>query len=396
VPKLTQIPLDGIVAVSLVILVGWAGQISLGQFGLVGISAGVIGGLVANHNIDFFAAIMLAALLGAATSLLIGLPALRTQGLYLAVATLAFAAAVEGYILRPDFLGKHFLPEDGNRVTPPVLWERIDINTNHRFYFVSVIFLGLSMLAARSFRKNRSGRVLIAVRDNQRAAPAYAINLARNKLAAFAISGSLAAIAGALIAYQLGSIDFGSYGMVASVKIFIYTVVGGLTSIGGAVAGAAIFGLLNLFGDDLLSGLSFLSTGVGVLVVLLFLPGGLAELFFRWRDTFLRWVADRHDLLVPSLVADKLLLDDKKAEDSVIEAAEHHVEEVDSFDVVDGPEILCPVCAEVIPVERAPAHEHFRVSSLDVPEASDPDDDSAAASNGGGRSRLARARGGRR
>lgn len=412
VPKLTQIPLDGIVAVSLVILVGWAGQISLGQFGIVGISAGVVGGLVANHNIDFFAALLLAALLGAATSLLIGLPALRTQGLYLAVATLAFAAAVEGYILRPDFLGEHFLPRGGARITPPVLWERWDINTDVRFYFVSVFFLGLTMLAARSFRRNRSGRVLIAVRDNQRAAPAYGINLARNKLAAFAISGSLAAIAGLLIAYQQGSIDAGSYGMIPSVKIFIYTVVGGLTSVGGAVAGAVIFGILNLFGDDLLTGLSFLSTGVGVLVVLLFLPGGLAELFFKGRDSFLRWVANRHDLLVPSLFADKLVLEEgnaekRYAEDNVISAAEQHVEEVDSFDVVDSPDILCPVCFEILSAELAGAHEHLRVggpSESDTNGASDDDDDLDIVEpedldipvSGGGATRLARVRRARR
>lgn len=398
VPKLTSIPLDAIVAVSLVILVGWAGQISLGQFGLVGISAGVIGGLAANHNIDFFLAIILGALLGAFVSLLIGLPALRVQGLYLAVATLAFAAAVEGYVLRPDFLGKHFLPRGSNLVTPPVLWQRIDTNTPIRFYFLSLTFLGLAILCARSFRKNRSGRVLIAVRDNQRAAPAYAINLASSKLAAFAISGALAAVAGVLIAYQQTSIDQSPYGMIPSVKIFIYTVVGGLTSVGGAVAGAIIFGLLSLFGDDLMRGLSFLSTGVGVLVILLFLPGGLAELFFKWRDNFLRWVANRHDILVPSLVADKLVVDEKE-QAGVIEAAEQHVEEVESFDIVNVPEIMCPVCAMVLTLDQAATHEHLRADGHG--DQTDGNEDwmpepVGATNGGGGRRRLGRARSGRR
>lgn len=399
VGKLTLIPLDGIIAVSLVILVGWAGQISLGQFGLVGISAGVVGGLVANHNIDFFAAIVLAVLLGAGVAVLLGLPALRVQGLYLAVATLAFAAAVEGYVLQPNFLGDHFLPRGTNRITPPVLWERWDTNTVHRFYALSLVFLVVAMLVARSFRKNRSGRVLIAVRDNQRAAPAYSINLARNKLAAFAISGGLAGLAGILIAYQVQSVDYQSYGMTASVQIFIYTVVGGLTSIGGAVAGAALFGALNLFGDDLLEGLSFLSTGVGVLVVLLFLPGGLAELFFRIRDSFLRKVADRHGILVPSLVADKRVEDDdKKAQDNAIEAAEQLVEEAGSFDLITSPEILCPVCSEVLTLEAASAHDHLRVdhrAQLDV-SADEVFNGDEPPSPAGGRSRLARARAGRK
>jgi hypothetical protein len=282
-----------------------------------------------------------------------------------------------------------------------VLWERWNTGTATRFYFLSLVFLALSMALARSFRKNRSGRVLIAVRDNQRAAPAYAINLARNKLAAFAISGALAAVAGVLIAYQQGSIDYGAYGMTASVQIFIYTVVGGLTSIGGAVAGAVIFGALNLFGDNLMEGLSFLSTGVGVLVVLLFLPGGLAELFFTGRDNFLRWVANRHGILVPSLVADKRVEEaEKQAQDSAIESAEQQVEQVGSFDLVSEPEILCPVCEEVLTLEQAAAHDHLQVnghagsSDLDIPTDREPDD--GAAEPAGGRRRLARARAGRR
>ena len=389
VDKLTQLPLDAIVAISLVILTGWAGQISLGQFALVGVGAGVAGGMVANHNIDFFAAVLLAALVGAATAFVLGLPALRVQGLYLAVATLAFAAASEGYILRPDELGRHFLPEgQATRVERPILWERVDVTSKHSFYFLCLIFLLAAILAARSFRKNRSGRVLIAVRDNQRAAPAYAINLARNKLAAFAISGALAAVAGLLIAYQSGSVDYQAYGMTASVSVFVYTVVGGLTSVGGGVAGAVVFGVIRLFGEDIVEGLSFLATGVGVLVVLLFLPGGLAEAFYKTRDNFLKWVAKRHDILVPSLLADKRVEEEeRKAQDEIIEAAEQHVEEVESFDLATEPTILCPVCELVLTLDEAPNHDHLRAGGQD-PEP--------VAMTGGGASRLSSAREGRR
>lgn len=390
VDKLTQLPLDAIVAISLVILAGWAGQISLGQFALVGVGAGVAGGMVANQNIDFFAAVLLAALVGAATAFVLGLPALRVQGLYLAVATLAFAAASEGFILRPDELGQHFLPEgQAARIERPLLWQRIDVSSKHSFYFLCLVFLGLAILAARSFRKNRSGRVLIAVRDNQRAAPAYAINLARNKLAAFAISGAMASVAGLLIAYQSGSVDYQAYGMAASVSVFVYTVVGGLTSVGGGVAGAVVFGVIRLFGEDIVEGLSFLATGVGVLVILLFLPGGLAEAFYRVRDSFLRWVANRHDILVPSLVADKRVEEEeRKREDEIIEAAEHHVEEIESFDLTAEPTIVCPVCQAVLTLDDATHHDHLQAGA-------DADPEPVGAPAGGGR-RLSRAREGRR
>jgi hypothetical protein len=199
-----------------------------------------------------------------------------------------------------------------------------------------------------------------------------------------------------LLAYELGAIDYGSYGMTASVEIFVYTVVGGLTSIPGAVAGAIIFGGLNLFGDSLVKGLGFLSTGVGVLFILLFLPGGFAEGFFRLRDSFLRWVANRHGILVPSLVADKRV-EDSSAEQDVIEQAEHAVEEVDSFDVIGGePTIMCPVCGEVFSLETAAGHDHLQAPSATGVDTDDEpvsdDRDGEVLSVGGGARRLARAK----
>jgi branched-chain amino acid transport system permease protein len=395
--KLTLIPIYAMVAISLVILTGWAGQISLGQYGIVGVGAAVAGGLAANHNIDFFAALFIGTMAGAGVSVLIGIPALRVQGLYLAVTTLAFAAAVEGYLLRPDYFGKYILPKGiASKIARPYLWGRINVTSDRAYYYLTVVFLMGVILIARSFRQNRSGRVLIAVRDNQRAAPAYSINLARNKLAAFAVSGGIAAMAGVILAYQLGAIDYATYGMTSSVNIFVYTVVGGLTSIPGAVAGSIILGGLNLFGDSLVKGLGFLSTGVGVLFILLFLPGGFAEGFFKMRDSFLRWVANRHDILVPSLVADRRV-EDPTAELDVIEQAELAVEEVDSFDVIGGgPSVTCPVCGEVVALAAAPEHEHLRG---DAPAAGDVEpelaEDDAAPARGGAR-RLARAKAGRR
>jgi branched-subunit amino acid ABC-type transport system permease component len=109
--QLVTVPLWGIVAVSLVVLTGWAGQISLGQFGLVGAGAAVAGGLAANHNIDFFLALAIGTLAGVVAAVIIGLPAVRIQGLYLAATTLAFGYAMWKYVLnRHYWLGKILLP----------------------------------------------------------------------------------------------------------------------------------------------------------------------------------------------------------------------------------------------------------------------------------------------
>ncbi|HMC41874.1 MAG TPA: ABC transporter permease, partial [Acidimicrobiales bacterium] len=253
IPLLTVICLFAIVAVSMVVLTGWAGQISLGQFGLVGAAAGVSGGLVAHHNIDFFAALAIGIGAGVAAAVVIGLPAIRIQGLYLAVTTLAFGYAVQNYFLNPRYFGKHLglagLP--GHLSQRPMLYQRINLDNERTFYFVCLVFLGAAILMATWFRRNRSGRVLIAARDNQRAAPSYAINLVRTRLAAFAVSGAIAGMAGVLFAYSQHNVIKDTYSVNASVAIFLAAVIGGLTSVPFAVIGAIGLEATTVFGHRL-------------------------------------------------------------------------------------------------------------------------------------------------
>ncbi len=392
----TPILIYGIIAVSIVILTGWAGQISLGQFGLVGIGALVGGGLAASHNVDFFVALIAGTLAGAVAAVLIGLPALRIQGLYLAVTTLAFAGAVSGFVLDPRYpLQKFFFSKAGaSRVERPLLFQRIDLNQDRNYYYLCLFFLVLVLLSAKAYRRNRAGRILIAIRDNSRAAPSYAINLSRNRLAAFAISGAFAALGGVLLAYEQGAVDQSSYGIGPSVLIFTAVVIGGVTSLPGAVFGAILIQSVRIFGETYITGLSLLVTGPGLVIVLLSLPGGIAEGAYKIRDNFLRWVANRNNILVPSLVADKLVVTGEDQQD-IITSAEHHVEEQESFDVSTHPTIVCPTCGVTLALADAPEHEHFRSGNdlvsvgADGPTA-EPDD------GGGGRRRLSRARDGRR
>jgi branched-chain amino acid transport system permease protein len=339
--QLVVLPIFGIVAVSLVVLTGWAGQISLGQFGLVGMGAAAAGGLIANHNIDFFSAMAIGIGAGVVAAIIIGLPAVRIQGLYLAVTTLAFGFAVPKYILNRNYwLGKHLLPNGlSAHLERPLLYGRFNLDNNRTFYFVCVLFMGLSILAANAFRRNRSGRVVIAARDNQRGAPAYGINIVRTRLAAFAVSGGIAGMAGVLLAYAQHNVVPGTYDVYNGVFIFLAVVIGGLTSIPAAVTGAVtaeafvLFGprLDPLLGPNLTAILPLLLTGPLLVLNLYFYPGGSAESFFGYRDRFLRWVAAKHDILVPSLVADRRV--EEQTDDDVITQAEQHVESVDSFDV---------------------------------------------------------------
>jgi branched-chain amino acid transport system permease protein len=334
----TLLPLYGIVGVSLVVLTGWAGQISLGQFGLVGVAAGVAGGMVANHNIDFFAALALGIATGVVAAVIIGLPAVRIQGLYLAVATLAFSYAVQGFVLNDHyFIGRHILPSGlSAHLYRPVLYGIINLTSftdggQRDFYYLCLVFLGLSMACAYAFRRNRSGRVLIAARDNERAAPAYAINLARTRLAAFAVSGGIAGLAGVLFAYDQGNVTAGSYGPQASVLVFLAAAVAGVSSVGWTVFGVmsleatVAFGprIYDVFGSTWASVLPLLVTGPLLLVSLYLWPGGSAQNGFETRDWWLRRIAERRKILVPSLLADRRV--DEAAETDVVLEAQRHV-----------------------------------------------------------------------
>ena len=390
-PLLIILPIYGIIAVSLVVLTGWAGQISLGQFGLVGAGAAAAGGLIANHNIDFFLAIGIGIAAGVVVALIIGLPAIRIQGLYLAVTTLAFGYAMEGYILRKNhWIGRHLLPSGfASQITRPLLYGRIDLENDRTFYFVCLCFLVVAMLAALSFRRNRSGRVLIAARDNQRAAPAYAVNLMRTRLAAFAVSGGIAGMAGVLLVYAQHNVIPASFDVLSSIVLFLAVVIGGLTSVPFAVLGAISFEAFVLFGPRLYEGLGstfvaivpLLLTGPLLVIELYFYPGGSAEAGFQTRDKFLRWVARRHDVLVPSLVADRRVEAEEEAAADVVMSAEKSVLDAESF-AAAGPTITCPVCGEVLALEAAADHEHLQGAEGD-------------SGSGGGAKRLARARGSR-
>jgi branched-chain amino acid transport system permease protein len=295
-----------LLGLSLVVLTGWTGQISLGQVGFLGIGAAVAGGLAADAQADFFVAVAAAGAVGAALAVLVGLPALRMPGLYLAVTTLAFAATMSSFVLNRDYFG-WLLPEPENQVLRPVLYGRIDTSGDLAFYYLCLAFLVAGVLSLRAVRASRAGRVLMAVRDNPRAAQAYGVGLARARLTAFAFSGFLAAVAGALFAYQQGAVDSGAFPVTSSLAVFAMVVVGGLSRPMGAVLGAVyLVGLERVPGLREIELVQLLTTGVGLVVLLLLLPGGFTAAVLEVRDTYLRRVAAKHGLDVPSLTADAL------------------------------------------------------------------------------------------
>ena len=288
------------VGVSLVILTGWSGNISLGQWAIVGLGALFAQRLASSSNPpDFFIILLLSGLLGAAASLVIGLPALRIRNqLFLAVTTLAFAVAAGTWIFQWQILSTM------NAIQRPALFGVIDTTSVKVFFYVSLGGLLFALLLARNLRRSRWGRNLIAMRDNEAQAQSLGMRLTTMRLSAFAISGFIAALAGALYAYNEQSIDYTRFPASTSLLMFSMVVIGGMGSLAGPILGAIYVRGIQYF---LPAQLQLFATGFGLLILLLVFPGGLGQIVYSLRDRFLRSVAEKHDITVPSLFADRAL-----------------------------------------------------------------------------------------
>jgi branched-chain amino acid transport system permease protein len=288
-----------IVAVSLVVLTGWAGHISLGQVALMGFGAAVTADLFAVHGWNLFFALAAGCAVAGGLAVLMGIPALRVSGPYLAVVTLAFAVTSNDYFLVPRYF-KWLDPTVP--VNRPALFGRIAIGSDREMYFVCLVALVLVLVAARALRAAHAGRAIVAAKENRLATQSIGLSTVRLNLVAFAVSGVMAGLAGGLFVVQQESFNFSAFDAYSGLLFFTMVVIGGLGSIPGAVLGAIyVYGAQYL----LKPGFQFLATGAGLLVLLMFLPGGLGELVFRARDRLLRMAADRRGLLVPSQVADR-------------------------------------------------------------------------------------------
>jgi branched-chain amino acid transport system permease protein len=292
-----------VVALSLLLLTGWAGHISLGQFALVGFGAAATGKLYGTLGWDYTWAALGGILCAAFAALVIGLPALRIKGPFLAVTTLAFGVTASSFFLEERYV-PWFVSED--RVFRPVLFGTINLDTSWVMYFFSVAVLIAAFIVVRHLRYSRPGRTLIAVRDNELAAESVSVDAPRVKLLAFALSGALAGLAGAVYFVSQSGVQPGAFTPDVSIRLFSMVVIGGLGSIPGAILGAVYVRGAEFF---LPPEWELIASGIGILVLLLFAPEGLGGIVYGFRDRFLRWVAERNDLYVPSLVAD-VRLDD--------------------------------------------------------------------------------------
>jgi branched-chain amino acid transport system permease protein len=312
--KASAVIIYAIITLSVVVLTGWAGQLSLGQLGFVGVGGAVAALATGEWGFDITLALLAGGLAGAAVAVIVGLPALRLRGLYLGVVTLAFGLAASSYLLNPQFFG--WIPQ--GRVERPPLLGQLAIESPTSIYYVCLAGFAVVAFLVAGVRRSRTGRVLIAMRDNERGAQAYGVNVTRAKLTAFALSGFVAAVGGGLLVHHQQVFSLGLIAPEQNLLVFTAAVVGGLGSMVGAVLGAVFLQGGRWF---LPSEFQLLTTAVGVLVVLLVLPGGLGGLAYRSRDLWLRWVAGRKGIVSASLVADVRVPDPEPMATAVGDAA---------------------------------------------------------------------------
>ncbi|MDB6002925.1 MAG: putative transporter ATP-binding protein [Rhizobacter sp.] len=247
----------GIIALSVVVVTGYAGQVSLAQLPLAGVGAFLLAPIADHLGVPFPFAPLLAAIGATVIGVVIGLPALRIRGLTVAVVTFALAFALEALWFRNlDIVGA-----DGLAVPQPSLFG-LDLSVGTgadfprvQFGLLCLVFLVGAALAVAKLRTSRLGSQMLAVRANERSAAAAGVNVVRVKLAAFAIGAFIAGIGGALLAYKLGNVTFDPFTAILGLAFFGAVYLMGITSVSGAIlAGiAAINGLLYVLVGEILS-----------------------------------------------------------------------------------------------------------------------------------------------
>lgn len=294
-----QIAIATVGALGLNILVGYTGQISLGQGAFMAVGAYASGLATIHWGLPFWISIPLASLFAAAVGVFFGLPSLRLKGLYLAIATLSAQQIVEWVVT-------HWTALTGGTealVVPAPRLFGARMNTEFGFYWIAVFAATATALFTANLFRSRTGRALLAIRDQDVAASASGVNLFRYKLTAFAVSSFFVGMAGALIAHYRSIVTWERFTLEVSVVYLAMIIIGGLGSIVGSFLGAAVMTLLPALIATL--GRNFQSSapqiaellpaaqeavfGLVVLLVLILEPKGLAKVWSNVKTYFRLW-----------------------------------------------------------------------------------------------------------
>ncbi len=276
-----------LLALSVVVITGYVGQISLAQLAFAGVSGFAVIHLT-DRGVPFVVAMPLAALLSAALGVLVGLPATRVRGMSLAITTLALAVAIEQLVLAsPPFSGG----AAGSSAVRPDLFG-VDIGVSARgtdnfrpaFGLTVLVVVAVSCAAVANLRRNGTGLRWLAVRANERAAAAAGIDVGRTKLVAFAVSSFIAGLAGVLMAESATTLSPTSFLVIGALVALALTYLGGVSSIGGAIVAGVMAqaGLATTLSTRLSGGevgeYVFAVSGIALILTAILAPDGITGL----------------------------------------------------------------------------------------------------------------------
>lgn len=277
--------LAAIICLSLVVLTGYVGQISLAQMAFAGAAGFLTSKLAVHAGIGFPVTPLLAGLFAAGVGALVGLPALRVRGVHLAVVTLALSVAIDEMVFKnPSYTGGFA----GSLIPSPSLFG-LDLSISGSqpgeyprvvFGVVTLVILIALAAAVANLRRSATGRRMLAVRANERAAAAAGVNVASTKLVAFAISAFIAGMGGSLLGYQQGRLSFETFAALASLTFLTVAYLGGINRISGAVVGGLLVanGLMFTALDRWVGFGEYvtLAGGLGVVITAVANPEGIA------------------------------------------------------------------------------------------------------------------------
>jgi branched-subunit amino acid ABC-type transport system permease component len=307
-------------ALSVVVLTGWTGQIGLAPLTFVGVGAFATGIFTSGWGLPFFVAIPLAGLLTVPFAVVVGVPALRLRGFYFALATLAFAFAGERWLFFRSVFADH------DKVDRGVL----DQSTTAPIYFASLGVALLLFLAMRNLRTSRVARTFYAIRDSETTAQAMGINPVGYKLLAFAVSGFIAGVAGALTGFLNPTLQPIAFGLQLSLGVVVGAVVSGVNVLFGAVLAGFLFSVLPQLTATPTSGVNqapVILAGVLAIRTMTDYPNGLASFLQRLVRPFeaierVAWSTDEDE----GVTAAVAISQSEAEEEAIYERAVHDVD----------------------------------------------------------------------
>jgi ABC-type branched-subunit amino acid transport system ATPase component/ABC-type branched-subunit amino acid transport system permease subunit len=279
-----------VIGVGLGLVTGLSGQLSLGHFA-IGAIAGTASVIVANDTANFGLGVLTAAVVGGAISLVIGLPALRSRSLFLAVASLALAVTASTWLLPQTWM------LGSGRNPPKPAFGSISVDGARGYYWFVLAVALVIFLVIAAMRRGGFGRVLIAVRDGEDVARSFGIAASGRKLQAFLISGVVAGLGGSLYAHTFSRITTASFPASASIDVAVMVVVGGATLLAGPLVGVLF--VIGVPAFLPLDSAGVATTKLGLLLLIVYLPGGFAQVMLPVRDRLAAWLARRRPVEEP-------------------------------------------------------------------------------------------------